>query len=111
MPGDQMLGLTKATAFADSSNAQSIETDNINLQVQTFLADMEKIKDRLWGNSQMEFQSAIQQFIAGYNSLRQKLGLKAVSLGDGNNFTIQADTNIESAVGSVGRSIPSLGGR
>jgi len=111
MPGDQMLGLTKATAFAESSNNQSIETENIHGQVQTFLADMEQVKDSLWGNAQVEFQSAVNQFTVGYAELRRKLGEKSVALGDGNNFTIQTDQNIESALGGVGRSIPSLGGR
>lgn len=111
MPGDQMLGLTKATAFSESSNNQGIETENIHTQVQTFLADMEKVKDSLWGNAQVQFQSAMNQFIIGYQELRRKLGDKAIALGEGNNFTIQADTNIESTLGSVGKSIPSLGGR
>ncbi|MEV0646881.1 hypothetical protein AB0I28_16610 [Phytomonospora sp. NPDC050363] len=106
MPGDQMLGLTKATAFSESSNAQSIETENIHTQVQTFLADMEKVKDSLWGNAQVQFTGAVNQFILGYSELRRKLGLKAVALGEGNNFTVQTDTNIETGLAAVGKSIP-----
>ncbi|GLZ76495.1 hypothetical protein Afil01_13020 [Actinorhabdospora filicis] len=106
MPGDQMLGLTKATAFSDASNSQGIETDNLNTRVNAFLTDMEPVKDALWGNAQVRFNEAITQFLVGYNQLQKKLGRKAIALGEGNNYTVQTDQLMEGEIGTVGKSIP-----